>query len=312
MPRNRMIKPEFWGNEQLVECSFGARLLFIGLMNFADDNGLLQNRPKKIKMNIFPADNVDVEKFINELVNVELIQLYESNGHEYIWIINFTKHQRIDKPNYDSPTPNEVTLAKHGFCLFGKKIVITKTQTTGDMGANSTNDPHFSLTNSSNFEQDKTRQDKLSKDKNKDPYLCEEILKIFQIYEDQCKNLAPISFEKRNMEIRQMILTFLEETNDDFKYFETTCRIANELKEIASLKIDLKMLLKNHIGIYNGKYKKQDKTTEPTPQYKSPEQTKKELGYLYEDEQETDFYADVVSTPLEEVIRRSSKNVTSG
>lgn len=150
MSRRRMIKPEFWGNEQLAECSFAARLLFIGLMNFEDDNGLLEYRSKKIKMNVFPGDNVDIDKFITELVDNGLIEVYESSGHEYIWTINFTKHQRVDKPSYEYPTPNEGILARHGFCLVGDKI----TKATSDVEPNS-----------KNFAQVKLREDKVSKDK---------------------------------------------------------------------------------------------------------------------------------------------------
>jgi hypothetical protein len=41
MARIRTIKPEFWTDEKIVECSFEARLMFIGMFNFADDKGNL-------------------------------------------------------------------------------------------------------------------------------------------------------------------------------------------------------------------------------------------------------------------------------
>jgi hypothetical protein len=41
MARIRTIKPEFWTDEKVVECSFEARLMFIGMFNFADDKGNL-------------------------------------------------------------------------------------------------------------------------------------------------------------------------------------------------------------------------------------------------------------------------------
>jgi len=54
MPRIRTIKPEFWTDDKIVELSFPARLLFIGLWNFCDDWGRMEYKPKSIKLRIFP------------------------------------------------------------------------------------------------------------------------------------------------------------------------------------------------------------------------------------------------------------------
>src|SRR4030065_361605 len=56
--RIRTIKPEFWTDDKVVQVSFPARLLFIGLWNFADDSGNLENSPVQIKMRILPAHSV--------------------------------------------------------------------------------------------------------------------------------------------------------------------------------------------------------------------------------------------------------------
>ena len=61
MARARNIKPSFFTNEDLVELPFEDRLLFIGLWTLADREGRLEDRPKRIKMAVFPADNVDVD-----------------------------------------------------------------------------------------------------------------------------------------------------------------------------------------------------------------------------------------------------------
>ncbi len=39
MARIRTTKPEFWSSAQIIELSRDARLLFIGMWNFCDDNG---------------------------------------------------------------------------------------------------------------------------------------------------------------------------------------------------------------------------------------------------------------------------------
>lgn len=93
MARARNIKPSFFKNEQLVELPFEARLLFIGLWTLADREGRLEDRPKRIKMELFPADNVDVEKQLQALVKMGFITRYVVSGCQYIAIDNFTKHQ---------------------------------------------------------------------------------------------------------------------------------------------------------------------------------------------------------------------------
>src|SRR5690349_8386566 len=39
MPKIRAVKPEFWTDDEIVELSAFARLLYIGLWNLACDNG---------------------------------------------------------------------------------------------------------------------------------------------------------------------------------------------------------------------------------------------------------------------------------
>ena len=99
MARIRTVKPEFWTDEKLTECSLAARLLFIGTWNFADDQGRAEYSPKRLKMQIFPADDVDVEVLADELAVHGLLRMYEADGHRYFYIPNFSKHQRVDHPS---------------------------------------------------------------------------------------------------------------------------------------------------------------------------------------------------------------------
>ena len=106
MARIRTIKPDFWTDERLVECSMAARLFFIGMLNFADDNGNLQRSAKKLKMQIFPGDNIDCEKLIGELIAQRIIGEYSANGDKFLNIRNFLKHQVIDRPSKSNIPPN--------------------------------------------------------------------------------------------------------------------------------------------------------------------------------------------------------------
>ncbi|WP_316150076.1 hypothetical protein [Cupriavidus sp. BIC8F] len=93
MARARNIKPGFFSNDELVELPFEVRLLFIGLWTIADREGRLEDRPKKIKMEIFPADSVDCEQALTMLAASGFIERYEVGGKRYIQVVNWGKHQ---------------------------------------------------------------------------------------------------------------------------------------------------------------------------------------------------------------------------
>lgn len=106
MARIRTIKPEFWTDEKVVELSPLARLLFIGLWNFADDEGRMVHSPTRIKLQILPADSADVSALLGEIRGKGLIVVYAVDGTEYLQIVNFGLHQKVDKrtpSKYPSP-----------------------------------------------------------------------------------------------------------------------------------------------------------------------------------------------------------------
>ncbi len=97
MARIRTIKPEFWTDEKIVGLSPLARLLFIGLWNFVDDEGRAPFSPARLKMQILPADNADISEIIGEIRRDGLIAVYEVDGKEYFQVCGFARHQKIDK-----------------------------------------------------------------------------------------------------------------------------------------------------------------------------------------------------------------------
>lgn len=108
MSRIRTVKPEFWTSEQVISCSSDARLLFIGLWNFCDDNGVHPASYVRLKAEIFPADKFamsEINKWVNELIHNDLIREYMVDNHLYWMVTGWKKHQRIDKPTYRHPLP---------------------------------------------------------------------------------------------------------------------------------------------------------------------------------------------------------------
>lgn len=93
MARSRNIKPGFFTNDELAECSPFARLLFAGLWTIADKEGRLDDRPKKVKAMVLPFDDVDCNDLLQQLHNHKFINRYQVNNEPYIQINNWKKHQ---------------------------------------------------------------------------------------------------------------------------------------------------------------------------------------------------------------------------
>lgn len=105
MARARNFKPGFFRDAALVELPVETRLLFPGLWTLADRAGRLEDKPKQIKMEIYPADNFDVDVMLNQLQASGLIIRYEVDGKHFIQIKNFLKHQNPHRDEKESEIP---------------------------------------------------------------------------------------------------------------------------------------------------------------------------------------------------------------
>jgi len=110
MPRIRTIKPQIWEDEKIAELSPRARLMFIGSFNFADDEGILIWRPEYLRSRIFPYDQYLLEEIIGcqkELEKLNFVFAYKRGGESYGAILNFRKHQVINRPQPSTlPSPS--------------------------------------------------------------------------------------------------------------------------------------------------------------------------------------------------------------
>lgn len=82
--------------------SDGAKCLAIGLLNYADDQGYFFAEPNLIRSALRPFDDnsTNVRRMLDELSHAGWIELSESQNHGPIGrIVNFLKHQKIDRPN---------------------------------------------------------------------------------------------------------------------------------------------------------------------------------------------------------------------
>jgi len=135
MARIRSIKPEFWTDEALSECSTNARLLFIGTWTFADDSGNLERSARQLKAQVFPYDGIDCEPLLQELLRAGVLIEYEVQRKKFLHIKGFAAHQRVDRPGKPRVPLYEPSPSPHGV-----------------LGEDSTNPPRALATESSRVE----------------------------------------------------------------------------------------------------------------------------------------------------------------
>ncbi|SKB32676.1 hypothetical protein [Sphingopyxis flava] len=108
MSRIRSVHPGFFTDEDIVTVSMAARLCLIGLGIEADDKGVFEWKPVRLKMRLFPVDAVDMAALLDELVEAGLVRDYDFDGRRYGAIRNFRKHQKPKTPNDIHPAPDEI------------------------------------------------------------------------------------------------------------------------------------------------------------------------------------------------------------
>jgi hypothetical protein len=106
--RIRTIKPSFWGDERVAELSRDARLLLVGLISFADDDGRFLASYQAIAGYVFPNDeDVTPRKlaaWLDEIACQGMVVVYDKGRIRYGALPKFRKHQRISHPQ-DSTMP---------------------------------------------------------------------------------------------------------------------------------------------------------------------------------------------------------------
>lgn len=108
MARSRNIKPGFFTNDALAEVPVLGRLLFAGLWTIVDRAGRVEDRVKKIKAEVLPYDDCDVDSLLDALHERGFIQRYTVDGNRYIHICKWDTHQNPHFKENDSLIPSPV------------------------------------------------------------------------------------------------------------------------------------------------------------------------------------------------------------
>lgn len=103
--RIRALKPGFFKNEDLCELSPWHRICFEGLWCCADREGRLQDRPKRLKAEIYPYDDLDMNGLLWDLAHAGFIVRYAVAGQPFIQVTTFDKHQHPRQDEAPSAFP---------------------------------------------------------------------------------------------------------------------------------------------------------------------------------------------------------------
>ncbi len=109
MARIRSIKPEFFKHEELfdaeMETGFPLRVAFSGLWTVCDREGRFEWRPRKLKTDVMPYDDIDFSRVLDALATRGFIVKYTVDGDEYGYVPSWNRHQIINNREAKSSIP---------------------------------------------------------------------------------------------------------------------------------------------------------------------------------------------------------------
>ena len=99
MARRRMISPEIWGDGRVLKLTDLGKLLWVGLITQADDEGIFESDADVIKAAVhMHASPLIVQRSLDHIVQLTLAIPYEDGIQPLAFLPSFYKHQWIDRP----------------------------------------------------------------------------------------------------------------------------------------------------------------------------------------------------------------------
>jgi hypothetical protein len=110
MSRIRTVKPELFRHLPLFEAEEKYRLplrtAFIGLFTCCDRRGRFIWQPRRLKVDILPYDDVEINDVLNALIQSGFIKAYTVDGIVYGCIPTWKDHQYFNNKEHDSKLPD--------------------------------------------------------------------------------------------------------------------------------------------------------------------------------------------------------------
>ena len=109
MGRIRTIKPDFFKHEDLFdaeqEMGLPLRLAFAGLWTCCDREGRFEWRPRSLKTDVLPYDEIDFSRVLDSLAMRHFIVKYRVGSKEYGFVPGFSRHQVVNNREKSSILP---------------------------------------------------------------------------------------------------------------------------------------------------------------------------------------------------------------
>lgn len=100
MARIRTVKPELFRHEELFEAEkesgLPLRIAFIALFTVCDREGRFKWRPRQLKLDCLPYDEIDFQKILEALLTKGFLNKYSIDGDEFGVLPTFKVHQVIN------------------------------------------------------------------------------------------------------------------------------------------------------------------------------------------------------------------------
>lgn len=111
MARIRTLKPEFWQDEKMAPLDATTRLVFVALISLADDAGRLLDNVRLLDASIFPETEESVREPLATLSRIGRVTRGKTaSGQAILQITNWSRHQKVDHPNFKAALPEIVEL----------------------------------------------------------------------------------------------------------------------------------------------------------------------------------------------------------
>ena len=109
MSRIKTVKPELFKHLALFEAEekyqLPLRIAFVGLFTCCDRRGRFLWQPRRLKVDILPYDDANIDDVLNALIDSGFITAYEVNGIVYGCIPTWGSHQVPNNKEHESKLP---------------------------------------------------------------------------------------------------------------------------------------------------------------------------------------------------------------
>lgn len=99
MARKRMIDPEIWTDARFAFLSDSAKVLYVGMISQADDEGRIELSPEQFSLRICVGKKpCEVVSALVEVLETKLVLAYEQSGALYAYHPKWNEYQKVSHP----------------------------------------------------------------------------------------------------------------------------------------------------------------------------------------------------------------------